>query len=318
MTVTILAGGDVCWSEQRERQEIASIKLETPGLDVGDWRPEWPRLPLVYRGAADLAARHGAAGARFWAQSRRAQWQRFPIEAPADPDEAMRQPLRRIAPVLRDADVTFVNLETPLSDRARWSGYFRTPARFAEALAWAGVDVVSTASNHAFDCGEEGMLDTLAALEGAGVQAAGTGRDLAAARRPAVLARNGVRVAVLAYTLTESAGPMAFATEDRSGVAPLDPDLVVEDIGAAAREAEVVLVSLHWGLLDSPRVHPRQRFLARGFLQCRRPRRAGPPSSRAPGHRDGGRQARGLFPRDPRLPPQPRRLDRQYAAAPHL
>jgi poly-gamma-glutamate capsule biosynthesis protein CapA/YwtB (metallophosphatase superfamily) len=68
--------------------------------------------------------------------------------------------------------------------------------------------------------------------------------------------------------LTESAGPKAFATEERSGVAPLDPDLVVEDIAAAAREADVVLVSLYWGLLDSPRVHPRQRFLARGFLQA--------------------------------------------------
>jgi hypothetical protein len=61
---------------------------------------------------------------------------------------------------------------------------------------------------------------------------------------------------------------MALATEERSGVAPLDPDLVVADIAAAAREAEVVLVSLPWGLLDSPRVHPRQRFLARGFLQA--------------------------------------------------
>jgi hypothetical protein len=94
--------------------------------------------------------------------------------------EMARYPLQKVAPILREADIAFANLETPLSDKARHSGAFRTPPAFADGLKWAGIDVVSTANNHALDAEGEGLLDTKAALWEAGVGAVGTGRNRAA------------------------------------------------------------------------------------------------------------------------------------------
>jgi poly-gamma-glutamate synthesis protein (capsule biosynthesis protein) len=140
---------------------------------------------------------------------------------------------------------------------------------FAGALAWAGVDVVSTANNHALDAGEEGLFDTLRHLSGAGVAAAGTGRDLDEARRPAIVERHGLRFAFLAYSRYDNRHS-GFALPGRSGAAPLDPFLVEEDVRRARAEARAdhVVLSFHWGRENTRDVPGGARRLARAMVDA--------------------------------------------------
>ena len=73
-------------------------------------------------------------------------------------------PLRDLAPTLAAADIAFVNLEAPFSDRGRLVEHgmiFKAEPEMIEALQVAGVDVVSTANNHARDCNGHGVEFTL-------------------------------------------------------------------------------------------------------------------------------------------------------------
>jgi len=90
------------------------------------------------------------------------------------PDDDARGSLAAVAPLLRDADLTFVNLEGPLCDSGESSKCktkktcyaFRSPTRYAQHLADAGVDLASTANNHAGDFGEACRRQTEGALDG--------------------------------------------------------------------------------------------------------------------------------------------------------
>lgn len=182
------------------------------------------------------------------------------------------------AATLRDAELTFGQLETSFATagtrlpQARHA-VLAAPAG-ARALADAGFNVISCAGNHCLDWGPAALLETLSHLESAGIAVIGAGRDIRAARRPllATLA-DGTRVAFLAYCSILPAD--YWATERRAGCAPMraysayeqiEPDqpgtaarihtyahpedlaALVADIRAARQHADVVLVSLHWGI----------------------------------------------------------------------
>ena len=67
--------------------------------------------------------------------------------------------------------------------------------------------------------GGDALLDTIALLESKGIKTIGAGRNLAEARRPAVIEKNGLRVAFLAYCTILNEG--YAAGPDKTGVAPL-------------------------------------------------------------------------------------------------
>lgn len=78
--------------------------------------------------------------------------------------------------VIGRADLAICHLEVPLSPTSSdLSSYplFNAPAEVAEALAWAGFDGCSTASNHSYDQGTSGVIGTLEVLEAAGIDQAG-------------------------------------------------------------------------------------------------------------------------------------------------
>lgn len=156
-------------------------------------------------------------------------------------------PFRALAPRLAAADIAFVNLESPFSDRGRAAGtamVFKADPEMIAGLRLAGVDVVSTANNHSRDCGEYGLEFTLGLLERNGILAAGTGRSEAAARRGVVLERNGVRFGFLAYTFDQLNGNHQ-APDPR--VAMLDAGRMREDVTRLRRSADVIVVSMHAG-----------------------------------------------------------------------
>jgi poly-gamma-glutamate capsule biosynthesis protein CapA/YwtB (metallophosphatase superfamily) len=187
---------------------------------------------------------------------------------------AMTPPATLVAPeirgVLDQADLVMLNLECCISDRGRpWEApgkpfFFRAPPRAVELLVHLGTDCVTLANNHALDYGVDALADTLEYLAAAGIAAVGAGADVEQARRPAVLTAGGLRIMVLGVT----DHPADFAAgPDQPGVAFADlvrqaPDWLLERVRAA--EAEVVLVTPHWGpnLTSEPVGHVRRAAAA--------------------------------------------------------
>ncbi len=158
-------------------------------------------------------------------------------------------PFEATAPLLREGDLTIANLEGPLTSRGRpeveKQFTFRVEPESAGAMRRAGIDAVTLANNHLMDQGRVGLEETLAALRGAGIAAAGAGRTEAEARRPARLVRRGVRIALLSFSNTF---PEEFwARGDSPGTAYGDPAAVEADVRAARRAADLVIVAFHWG-----------------------------------------------------------------------
>lgn len=148
------------------------------------------------------------------------------------------------------AQIVFGNVEGPLTNRGTpeqdKTYVFRSPpAMVSTALRTAGFNVVSLANNHTLDYGADGLTQTIEALDGAGIRHAGAGIDLLAARQPALLQANGQRVAILAYSMTLPES--FFAGENKAGTAFGHEAHVSADVMAARKQADIVLVSFHWG-----------------------------------------------------------------------
>lgn len=180
--------------------------------------------------------------------------------------------------LLNSADIVFGQLETSFAEKgirlpqARHAVLARPDG--AAALARAGFDVISMAGNHCMDWGSEAFFETRVNLEAGGIAVVGAGANIAEARKPVVRTLgDGSRVAVLAYS---SILPHSYwADERRPGCAPMRAHTIYEqiehdqpgtparihtyphrgdlaameaDIRAAKAQADVVVVSQHWGI----------------------------------------------------------------------
>jgi poly-gamma-glutamate synthesis protein (capsule biosynthesis protein) len=132
---------------------------------------------------------------------------------------------------VRAADAAFTNFETLVLDHptpaAAQSGgaYQSSPAWVLDELKWVGFNLFSTANNHAYDFGVEGVRSNLKAFESKGLIHAGTGENLAFARAPAYLdTRKGtVALVAMASTLTDGSNASDQRPDfiGRPGVNPL-------------------------------------------------------------------------------------------------
>ncbi len=165
---------------------------------------------------------------------------------------------RRVRPILTGADLALCHLESPLSmddDDLSFSGTFRVPSSLADAVAGAGYDGCSLASNHALDSGRSSVDATLHHLRRVGLGTAGMA-DSADATGPAWYQPGGIRVAHLSYT--DLMNSRDLPADPPWLVGYLAPAGVEADAAAAVADgAEFVVVSLHWG--EEYRVQPTDR-----------------------------------------------------------
>ena len=173
-----------------------------------------------------------------------------------------RSVLAGVHGLLRDADLTFANLEGPFLDGGRSTKCaptstqcyaFRTPTRYGPRIAEAGVDLASLANNHAQDFGAEGRTSTMEMLDGLGIAHSGRAGTVA------TVEKNGLRVAMIAYH-----------TADHSNWVNDEP-AAARFVAEAARTHDVVIVSFHGGA-EGGRIHVpqgRETFLGenRGDLR---------------------------------------------------
>ena len=183
------------------------------------------------------------------------------------------------ASILNEADITFAQNERHYTNRYSEADLVPaapmteiSPLEHAAALKLGGFDVLSFASNHCMDLGPEALLGTIAALRGHGFTVIGAGSNIEEARKPAIVERNGTKIAFLAYCSVLRPGweagpnkagcaPMRASTfyeqvDYQPGTPPAiislahpdDLEAMKEDIRKVRPLADVVVVSMHWGI----------------------------------------------------------------------
>jgi len=172
-----------------------------------------------------------------------------------------------VRPILRRSAVVLGNLEGPLAPdelkQPRNHSYAVKPER-AGALARAGISVVTLANNHLMDCGREGVLRTIEAVERAGVAVVGAGAAERLAHRPVVRSAGGRRLGILGYYWNRrcAAGP------NLPGGAIDTPDRLEADIRGLRRLADRVIVTFHWGIPYEREPLAEDRAKARFAVDC--------------------------------------------------
>ncbi len=172
-----------------------------------------------------------------------------------------------VSPLLKAADLAFGNLETPVAPAGGRPGVpfvFNAPAELPQALVAAGWTFVSTANNHSFDQGPKGIRETLERLDAVGLAHAGSGTTRAEAETPRILERNGLRIALLAFT--DIFNVDLNGKPDAPWVRPLDLADALPAIQAVRPQVDAVVVSVHWGNEYQHQPSPRQRDAARQLV----------------------------------------------------
>jgi poly-gamma-glutamate capsule biosynthesis protein CapA/YwtB (metallophosphatase superfamily) len=151
--------------------------------------------------------------------------------------------------LLSAADVTIGNLETTLPGREKlYKGYprFGTPDALVAALHGAGMDVLTTANNHACDTGKRGVVRTIKVLDAYGILHTGTYRNKSEYENHRILMveRNRIRLAFISYTYGLNGMPIPKGTY----VNLIDKEQIAEDIKLAREQGpDVIIVIIHWG-----------------------------------------------------------------------
>jgi poly-gamma-glutamate capsule biosynthesis protein CapA/YwtB (metallophosphatase superfamily) len=157
-----------------------------------------------------------------------------------------------LAPIISAADLAICHLETPLAPPGGpFSGYptFDVQPQIADALAGAGYDDCSTASNHSMDAGFPGLVRTLNTLDAASIGHSGTYRTAAEAQPPHILTVHGVKVADLAFTYglngIPEPGDKPWAVDDFDPIGPQVAGMLAAAHAARAAGAQIVIASVH-------------------------------------------------------------------------
>jgi Bacterial capsule synthesis protein PGA_cap len=190
-----------------------------------------------------------------------------------------------VADLIARADLSYANLEVPIAtgitkdgeaadpglrfDNAVYTGYpfFNANPVLAEDLATTGIDVVSTANNHALDRGSLGIDRSLAALDRAKIAHAGTRRKGTKDPWHAITTAKGIRIAWLACTLHTN-----FGKDDHDQV--LHCFKQTKELLASVRalagsdEVDAVIVTPHWGKEYDPVPQEKQRELAGALVEA--------------------------------------------------
>ena len=153
-----------------------------------------------------------------------------------------------VKPILSSVDLAICHLETPIAptgEELSTFPFFGVPIEITDALAYAGFDRCSTASNHAMDRGARGIDATLNALDRVGISHTGMARTPQEIN-PKLILVNGISIAHMSYTFSYNGLPAANGEAWRSAL--IDTDRILRDARLARKlGAQVVLLSMHWG-----------------------------------------------------------------------
>ncbi len=153
-----------------------------------------------------------------------------------------------VAGLLASADLAVCHLETPIApvgEDFSTDPLYGVPPQIATAMAQAGYDRCSTASNHILDRYAHGVDRTIDVLEENGIAQSGSARSEVESL-PQVFEVNGIRMTQLSYTYATNGIPLPAGEPWRTNL--IDPARIIRDANTARDlGAEFVVASLHWG-----------------------------------------------------------------------
>lgn len=169
-----------------------------------------------------------------------------------------------VSDILKNADITFGNLECVLSDIGVDQANHKTvQLRGAETsmsgLTNAGFDVLSIANNHILEHGEKSLIRTKKLLYDNGIQAVGASESKRKSREPVILSRNGVSFGFLAYCLVRD--ETAYCSVE-------DSHDIINDVRKAKNDVDILVVSLHWGNEFVRKPSPEQFTLGHSIIDA--------------------------------------------------
>lgn len=175
-----------------------------------------------------------------------------------------------IQPLLRDADLTIVNLESPISEEPYLSPRDSRPTAYhstkdyvfsshpsaIEALKQAGIDLVDLGNNHAYDLLEDGLIKTTSVLQENGLAYFGAGGDEGSAWEPAIVNVDGQEIAFIGCTTIWRPIPpttdndVSYVAQDevpKGGAARCEENRLSRVINVAHQQSDLVVVMIHGG-----------------------------------------------------------------------
>ncbi len=164
--------------------------------------------------------------------------------------------------ILKDADITFANLEGPASDQGidRHNLYsFRMNPSTIPALKGAGFHILSVANNHMGDWGRDAYKDTLARLKENEILYTGGGMTIREAEQPTIVEKYGMKIGYLGFS---DVGPNMEPTEEKAGLLLASNPHFEEIIKNASTKVDFLVVSFHFGDEYKTVHNQRQEYLA--------------------------------------------------------
>lgn len=150
--------------------------------------------------------------------------------------------------VIKGADYSFVNLETPLTNSKspikKTGNNFKTSPELVNKIKKFGFSGVTLANNHIRDFGDEGVMDTIEALENQKLLHLGAGKNIHSASKPLRLEKNGLKVSII------NVGEKEFniASESKAGANPYDTIGAFYKIKEEKKVSDKVIVVYHGGV----------------------------------------------------------------------
>ena len=170
-----------------------------------------------------------------------------------------------VANIIQNADLAFINQETPFGGSSRpISGYplFNTPEQMGDDLITLGFDIIGLANNHMLDSTAKGYENTIDFWNSKdGVTAIGGYKNKEDFENIRVIEKNGIKIALLAYTYSTNGLKLPQGSEL---VIPLYDDETIDRQTKKAKSlADVVIVSIHWGVEDQFKPNAEQKRKAK-------------------------------------------------------
>ena len=151
-----------------------------------------------------------------------------------------------ISKYFKDSDFTLGTYETTITDETK---------SFADAVKNSGVNFVSLAHNHALDNGIDGLNNTKNYLESIDIETVGT-YDEAPENRVKIIEIKKTKIAITAYTYDNY----------KQGVNIYSEDLVKKDLEYAEENAQITIVMMHWGSVNTNEVNKTQQEQAKFLI----------------------------------------------------
>ncbi len=147
-------------------------------------------------------------------------------------------------------DLFICNLEAPFKTEQGRHGrraLLHTESELLDSLKIADTNILILANNHQHDFGGDGLIRTIYGCKERGFLCVGAGSTLDKARKPLIIELENRRIAIMSYADTASHVGSISATKNKPGVAPLELDIILEDISEVKKVVEDIWIFLHWG-----------------------------------------------------------------------